>query len=735
MSRLLVNPFDFELAAGRNLAFLLLLVAAILSPNITMPGGLPAIRIEQILLAGYLPLLGLHYWNHRELWRVGTIDVAFMALAVAMAVTLVLAPAFLSAVSWSVRDPFELARVAEYWFLFRLGLSLEPKRGLTDALVVLPTLGALLGLLALVQYLDPGGFNGAVTSIWTVSHNLDGVERAGRTVGTIGNANYFGAFSGLLLIAALSVITLQRPSGWTFAGLAAAVLLTTFSVVSAQSRTAVLALLLSLAVGLALVVIKERGRAAYLPAIGLFVVAATISIAFVELRPPDVGSFHARFAPAGLVGDSSLTIRLSRWKTIFAGFLEGGPSFCEGERLENRRIGQGHEPANGTGWPAADEAAIERDGQRKKDIADIGRAVLDYYCDEDAWPVDVSLTTALVPEHLDSLPMDPSTGEPYAAYVSRAGFLVAAELENAADAEGPVYALGTIPNIAGNPSFESGNPPSRWNITGDATVLRNGQALFGNHSAEVTAEGGGGYFDTIVFDFARDEAYSAAVHVLPLGDEPVTVQLYLAGTMADGRPEDPLAQTVTTVDPGGWRQVVLPFETPEEGRLTVLQVIVRVPEGGGPAAFALDGATLTQGTIAPGFPRITDTDPSRLRNDELPRFADSPIIGAGPRKDIELGNVDNEYALFLDRYGLLGTAAYLALFTSALWLAWNAWSKGTGIVATAGLVMVIFTVLLALFNVTAGSYYHFQIMAVYWLLAGVLAAGTDYGRWRWSRNA
>ena len=166
MSRLLVNPFDFELAAGRNLAFLLLLVAAILSPNITMPGGLPAIRIEQILLAGYLPLLGLHYWNHRELWRVGTIDVAFMALAVAMAVTLVLAPAFLSAVSWSVRDPFELARVAEYWFLFRLGLSLEPKRGLTDALVVLPTLGALLGLLALVQYLDPGGFNGAVTSIW-----------------------------------------------------------------------------------------------------------------------------------------------------------------------------------------------------------------------------------------------------------------------------------------------------------------------------------------------------------------------------------------------------------------------------------------------------------------------------------------------------------------------------------------------------------------------------------------
>jgi hypothetical protein len=110
------------------------------------------------------------------------------------------------------------------------------------------------------------------------------------------------------------------------------------------------------------------------------------------------------------------------------------------------------------------------------------------------------------------------------------------------------------------------------------------------------------------------------------------------------------------------------------------------------------------------------------------------VIGAGPRKDIELGTVDNEYALFLDRYGALGTLAYLALFAGALLLSARAWFKGSDVVATMGLVMVTFTALLGLFNVTAGSYYHFQIMAVYWLLAGTLAAATTYGRWFGGRD-
>jgi hypothetical protein len=631
-------------------------------------------------------------------------------------------------VSWSLRDPFEIARVVEYWVLFRLAMTLDAEQAWKDALVVLPGLGVLLGIFAFFQYVDPGSFNNTVTGVWAVSHNLDGVERAGRTVGTIGNANYFGAFSGLLLIAALAEIALRRPRRWLYGLMVLAVLCTAFSIVSAQSRTAVLALLIALTVALALVFLKERGRAAYVPAIGIFVLSAAVSVTFVEMRPPDVGSFSARFAPSGLVGDSSLTIRLSRWKSIFAGFLEGGPSFCEGERLEHRKLPATHAAASDLGWPAADAAAMDRDVQRKQDVGDIGRAVLDYYCDKDKWPVDLDLQTALVPKFLDSLPADPSTGEAYPAYVAKSGFLVGAKLENAADAEGPVYALGTIPNIASNPSFEAGTPPVRWGVTGPAQVTRDDQPLFGSHAAKLTMEPGGGYYDTIVFDFSRDTDYNTAIYVQPDGDAPITLQVYLSATLADGSTEEPFAETTMTVEPGGWTQVVLQFKTPAENRITILQVILRVPADGQTATFAVDGATLTQGTIAPGFPRITDTDPSSLQNDELPRFADSPIIGAGPRKDIELGTVDNEYALFLDRYGLIGTVAYLALFAAAFLVAWQAWRLESGIVATAGLVMVAYTVLLAFFNITAGSYYHFQIMAVYWLLIGALAAGTGYGR-------
>jgi hypothetical protein len=41
--------------------------------------------------------------------------------------------------------------------------------------------------------------------------------------------------------------------------------------------------------------------------------------------------------------------------------------------------------------------------------------------------------------------------------------------------------------------------------------------------------------------------------------------------------------------------------------------------------------------------------------------------------------------------------------------------------------MTAFAILLAVFNITAGSYYHFQIMAVFWLLIGALAAARSPG--------
>ena len=47
--------FDFRREGARRFAFLALLALAILSPNISTVSALPAIRLEQLLLAAYLP--------------------------------------------------------------------------------------------------------------------------------------------------------------------------------------------------------------------------------------------------------------------------------------------------------------------------------------------------------------------------------------------------------------------------------------------------------------------------------------------------------------------------------------------------------------------------------------------------------------------------------------------------------------------------------------------------------
>jgi len=80
MSDAIAHLFDFERPRSRQLAFILLLVAAVLSPNIDTPGSFPAVRGEQALLAAFLPSLALYYWRNPSLWRIGFIDAAFVAL-------------------------------------------------------------------------------------------------------------------------------------------------------------------------------------------------------------------------------------------------------------------------------------------------------------------------------------------------------------------------------------------------------------------------------------------------------------------------------------------------------------------------------------------------------------------------------------------------------------------------------------------------------------------------------
>lgn len=733
--RLVREVFDFGRAEVRLRAFVVLLVAALLSPNIETPGGLPVVRAEQLLLAMYLPSLGWYLWQHREGRAFHVVDVALAVLAAAMMLTLSIAPVLVPDVGRSVRDIFELARVAEYWLMFRLGVTVVADGRTWRATAAVLGAGTVaVTAFALVQYLNPGGFNDAVTRLWTTEHNLIGLVRRGRVLGTTGNANYYGILSGFLLMAALAMVLLRAHVGhgrwveWMAPLVAGAA---TLSLVMSQSRTAALAVLGTMFLGLLFVLWQRGWQAAYGRAIGVFLAAVIVSVTFVEAVPPQFGSFHERFAPAALTEDSSVTIRISKWRSVFAGFLESRPDFCQGELLETRPITGGHEIAGPTGAPPADEDARARDGQRKDDVAAIAEGVVDYFCRHDAWPTAGPLDELLVPDFLEAMPTDPATGEDYPAYITGGGIVVGAELEDPADAEGPIYTLGTIPNFVLNPSYESGSDaPNQWSTTGsglddEASVASVDEGLFGKRAAEVDFPAGGNFFQSVVYEFPTDMPHTAATWLRSADGEEHEVDIYLTAQTTDGTVLDPLAQTTVVVPgDGAWVHGALQFDTPAEGRIQVLRYFIRTDRDGDGAVVQVDGTSLTRGDFAPSFHRLQNVDPASLVPDDRPGFSDSPLLGVGPRHALDFGSVDNEYVLFLENYGVVGTLAYLGMWAAAFWAAWRAWRSGVAMAAALGLGMMLFIVALMVFNVAAGSFYHFQIMALFWLLVGLLVSAT-----------
>ncbi len=718
----------FERVEVRRAALLLLLVLALLSPNIESPGSIPAVRLEQLALAAMLPSLGWFCWRRREFLRIGAVDIIFGLLAGAITVSIIFAPMIVDSVERSFRDPFEVARVAEYWLMYRLALTVaRDERTVRGVVYTLACVMGLMGLFALLQYIGPGSFNANVSRAWSVGHNLVGLEREGRVTSTVGNANYFAIFMMLPLVLGLSFVLLRQQVDRRLFWLAvAASFIGTLSMVMAQSRTAALGLLFAMFVALFVAVASRPRRTAPFQAIGAFLLFLVLSIAWVNVNPPDVGSFNERFNPFAVQDDTSAIIRFQKLKSFFKGFTSEEPAFCRsGERIEKRPIAKSHLPASTTGAPPAAPTAIARDDRRKKDVGEITDGIIENFCDRDSWPVGKPLEQLLVPKYMDALPRDPE-GKPYQTYLSTAGFTVGAALENPADAQGPVYALSTIPNVIVNGSAESGKGlPSRWfEGTGGPSsgdVLESPTALFGTHVAHVQLGPNGDLRQFIVLDFSLDTDYAAAFWARSANGREQKARLYLVGQQADGSEYDGLWKTTVTLPADGrWVPLQYTFRAPDKGRIIVLQLMVRAADNLTPLDAHVDGAMVTQGTIVPSFQYVTDIDPTTLRGTDLPQFADSPLVGVGPRNDAEAGSFDNEYQLMLDRYGILGFLPYVAMYIAALLISLRAWRRSSGLTSVLALSLFTFTLGLFVFNVGAGSYYHFQIMAVLWLLLGYL---------------
>ena len=739
------SRFALEIAQDRLYLFVLLIAAAVLSPNITMPAGIPAIRLEQLIMAAMLPSLVLFHLRNREYLRITFLDFVFVALALAMTTSIILAPTIVASVEWSIRDPFEIARVAEYWLMYRFGMTLVPSETTARTILYALLAGSIaITLFSIVQYLDGRGqFNEVVTDWWTVGHNLVGIQREGRVVGTIGNANYYSFFMALPIIGGLAFILLKKdlPNRQVMALVIVGIVASVVSATLSQSRTGAAAILFGMTAGLVLVLAFRRPAAPF-RAIGLFLGSVVLAVTFIQIQPPLVDSFNSRFNPAKVDDDASFIIRIQRFKTFFTGFFADKPAFCEGDTLDKRLVADSHKPRPGALVSTAGPDVLARDATRKADVATITNGVLEYFCDKGAWPSGDDLEALLVPDHLSAMPVDPSTSEPYLNRVEPAGFWIGAKLEDPADPDGPNYTLGTNPNIVRNPSFEGSSFGSTWGAREGATsASAPGEGLFGKDAGRITVPPGGDVRQFVVFDFPLDTVHTAAAWIRSTSGQDERIRLYVIGQEAGGGEHDPVEYVIVQPDgeivpcseegqcrgvfvapaSGMWVPISVQFRTPPKARFTTVQYMLRAETNETGANFLVDGATLTQGTFAPSFLRVSDVDPSELRPIDLPQFSDSPYVGVGPRNNAEAGSFDNEYVLFLDRYGLLGAGPYLAMYFGAIAATFGAWRKRARFMDVMGLTGFAFTMTLLLFNVGAGSFYHFAIMAIYWLFIGYVA--------------
>jgi hypothetical protein len=101
-------------------------------------------------------------------------------------------------------------------------------------------------------------------------------------------------------------------------------------------------------------------------------------------------------------------------------------------------------------------------------------------------------------------------------------------------------------------------------------------------------------------------------------------------------------------------------------------------------------------------------------------YLQSPLMGLGPAKGLVNLNVDNEWLLFLVRYGI-GGVVLAAMLGISMFVASNAFVRDIPSTDSAGFGIALQAFLLAapVFMLTAAIYHHQQLMAILLLLVGL----------------
>ena len=460
----------------------------------------------------------------------------------------------------------------------------------------------------------------------------------------------------------------------------------------------------------------------------LFLVLASILV--VEAFPRGQVDYLGRIGGGLAVSDdASFGLRLARWRSFLAAWLPQGSSSDSNAHASRTTV-------HATGiQPAAPEVQA-RDAQRKADLLRLATAIDAYHRGTGDWPDPAKLADALVPRYLAALPSDPASGEPYSDVPVVTGYSLLAHLENSADPDYPIYGIGSSPNYLVNGDFERGaTHPSDWDgIPGSGFSTEKGDALFGDHAVAFRGDPDksqqrAGIFQQRYFGRPGGNPFTATVWLkLPQGTSG-KLDLYANVIYTDGERADPLTRIPADMSRTGvWQKVTLGILPPAGKTIAFLGIYV-VSDGFRGEAL-LDGFQLVDGPVPLTFALTREAPPSdTLGFNPEARLRRSPIIGVGPEKGRQGSSVDDEYLLYAARYGVVGFAIYLTLYLGTLTLAVRATVAARSqpqrrLAALIVASMVAFLV----FNLTAGSFYELQLMAIFWLLGGAALSNSGLQR-------
>jgi hypothetical protein len=308
-----------------------------------------------------------------------------------------------------------------------------------------------------------------------------------------------------------------------------------------------------------------------------------------------------------------------------------------------------------------------------------------------------------------------------------------AQLENPADPDYPAYGLGSSPNYLENGDFaRGGTRPTQWEtISGTSISAQSGEALYGNRAVLLSVPGGiaqkrTGLYQQRYFGRPGGNPFTASVWMKLLPGASGSLELYANVIYADGQRADPLTRISADMSKTGvWQRVSLWMLPPSGTTVGFVGVYVLSDNFRGQAL--LDGMELVDGPIPLSFTITQEAPPSDIFGfNPDAKLRQSPIIGVGPEKAVRGSSIDDEYLLYAARYGVVGLALYIALYFGTLVLSLRESSRRGRRFLPPCLLVAATVAMFLVFNITAGSFYELQIMAIFCILAGGALAGIGY---------